>query len=327
MSKTISIVVPVYNEAKNLPRLYAELKKHTQDLPYKFEYIFVDDGSKDDSAMVIRGFLKKDKRIRFVELSRNFGKEVATSAGLHRAKGDAAMMIDADMQMPPSLISQFIEKWENGSEIVVGVFSGRSMSWLRRTGAGLYYRIMGQIAQTKIKPNATDFRLLDRKVVSVFRQLSEHDRMTRGLIDWLGFRRSYIYFKQQPREQGDPTYSMNKLVGLALNSFTAYSMVPLKLAGILGIILLIFSAPLGVFLFAQYVMNDPMHWGIDGTTMLAMLTLFLIGVVLTCLGLISLYIAHIHAEVKNRPLYVVRHDIHGEMSLDAVEEHLNGEMA
>lgn len=322
MSKTISIVVPVYNEAKNLPRLYEELKKHTQDLPYKFEYIFVDDGSEDDSAMVVRGFLKDDKRIRFVELSRNFGKEIATSAGLHRATGHAAMMIDADMQMPPSLIGEFIAKWEEGSEIVVGVFSGRSMSWLRRTGARFYYSIMGQISQTTIKPNATDFRLIDRKVVRVFRQLSERDRMTRGLIDWLGFRRSYIYFEQAPRENGAPTYSFNKLVSLALNSFTSYSMLPLKLAGILGIFLLVVSVPMGIFLFAQYVMNDPMHWGIDGTTMLAMLTLFLIGVVLSCLGLISLYIAHIHAEVKNRPLYVVRHDIDGEQDLDLEERQL-----
>lgn len=325
MTKTISIVVPVYNEAKNLPRLYKELKKHTSGLPYTFEYIFVDDGSKDDSAMVIRGMLKKDKRIRFVELSRNFGKEIATSAGLHRAKGDAAMMIDADMQMPPSLISKFIDKWEGGSEIVVGVFSGRSMSWFRRTGANLYYRIMGRIAHTKIKPNSTDFRLLDRKVVRVFRQLSERDRMTRGLIDWLGFRRSYIYFKQLPREHGDPTYSINKLFALAINSFTSYSMLPLKMAGILGIILLVVSMPLGIFLFAQYVMNDPLHWGVDGTTMLAVLTLFLVGVVLACLGLISLYIAHIHAEVKNRPLYVVRHDIKNEHDIE--EETLEGETA
>lgn len=312
MSKTISIVVPVYNEAKNLPRLYKELKKHTKPLPYNFEYIFVDDGSQDDSARVIRSFLEQDKRIRFVELSRNFGKEVATSAGLHRARGDAALMIDADMQMPPKLIGNFIHKWEEGSEIVVGVFSSRSMSWFRRTGAKFYYKIMGKIAHTKIKPNATDFRLLDRKVVRVFRQLSEHDRMTRGLIDWLGFRRSYIYFKQRPRVNGDPTYSMGKLFGLAINSFTSYSMVPLKLAGTLGIVLLVLSMPLGIFLAIQYVMNDPMRWGIDGTTMLAMLTLFLVGVVLVCLGLISLYIAHIHAEVKNRPLYVIRHDIDGE---------------
>lgn len=325
MSKTISIVVPVYNEAKNLPRLYRELKKHTNPLPYNFEYIFVDDGSQDESAMVIRKFLKKDKSIRFVELSRNFGKEVATSAGLHRAKGDAALMIDADMQMPPSLIAKFIAKWEEGSEIVVGVFSGRSMSWFRRTGAKLYYKIMGRIAHTKIKPNATDFRLLDRKVVRVFRQLSEHDRMTRGLIDWLGFRRSYIYFKQLPRENGDPTYSVGKLFALALNSFTSYSLVPLKLAGVLGVVLLVLSMPLGIFLFVQYILNDPMHWGIDGTTMLAMLTLFLVGIVLTCLGLISLYIAHIHAEVKNRPLYVVRHDINGEGDLE--EKKLKGETA
>lgn len=312
MSKTISIVVPVYNESKNLPLLYDALKQHIAELPYKFELIFVDDGSKDASADVVRGLLRRDSRIRFVELSRNFGKEAATSAGLHRAKGDAALMIDADMQMPPSLIGQFVKQWEDGAEIVVGVFSGRNMSWLRRTGAKIFYKIMGRIAHTKIKPHATDYRLLDRKVIDVFAELSEQNRITRGLIDWLGFRRSYIYFKQLPREHGAPSYSMKKLFDLAINSFITYSMFPLKFAGFLGVAILFISMPLGIFLFTErYIMNDPWNWGINGTTMLAVLILFLIGVVLACLGLMSLYIGHIHSEVKGRPLYVVRNDLKG----------------
>lgn len=319
-AKTISIVVPVYNEAKNVPLLYEEVKKHTADLDYKFEMIFVDDGSADNSAAVIKELQAKDKNVRFVELARNFGKEAATSAGLHRANGDAALMIDADMQMPPSLIGKFVKQWEEGSDIVIGVFSHRSMSFIRRTGARIFYRIMGKIAHTKIKPHATDYRLLDRKVVDVFKKLTEQNRITRGLIDWMGFKRNYIYFNQLPREHGAPTYSMKKLVDLAVNSFITYSLFPLKFAGFLGIVILIVSIPGGLFLFVErYVLNDPFNWGINGTTMLAALTLFLVGVILACLGLISLYIGHIHAEVKNRPLYVVRNDYRGKSDDDEEE--------
>lgn len=305
--KTVSIVIPVYNESKNLPELYKSIKRHTSELPYAFEYIFVDDGSADDSADIIREFLQKDRQVRLVELARNFGKEAATSAGLHRAEGDAALMIDADMQMPPSLIGKFIKRWESGSEVVIGVFSSRNMSFLRRTGAKIFYKIMGKVAQTKIKPHATDYRLLDRKVVNKFKLLPEHNRMTRGLIDWLGFHRSYIYFKQRPRQHGDPTYSFSKLVDLALNSFISHSLFPLKFAGLLGVFILAVSIPGSLFLFAErWIFNDPFGWGINGTTMLAMMLLFLVGIILICLGSISLYIGHIHSEAQGRPLYVVR---------------------
>lgn len=311
--KLISIVIPVYNEEQNLPALYNAIKKHIGELSYRFELIFVDDGSSDNSVQVIKGFLTNDTSVRLVELARNFGKEAATSAGLHRVNGDAALMIDADMQMPPSLIGEFIERWEEGYEVVVGVFAKRSMSFLRKTGAKYFYRIMNKVSQTNIKPNATDYRLLDRKVVKQFCKMPEHNRMTRGLIDWLGFKRSYIYFKQRPRQHGDPTYSFAKLINLALNSFIAHSLFPLKFAGALGVVILSLSIPGSIFLFIErWVLNDPLKWGINGTTMLAMMTLFLIGVVLICLGSVSLYIGHIHSEAQRRPLYVVRNDLFGE---------------
>ena len=137
--------------------------------------------------------------------------------------------------------------------------------------------------------------------------MTERNRITRGLIDWIGYQRDYIYFKQQPRKHGEPTYSFKKLIELAINSFTSFSLLPLKIAGYLGVVILVLSVPLGIFLYVErYVLHDPFNWGINGTTMLAMMTLFLVGVVLACLGLISLYIAHIHAEVVNRPLYIVR---------------------
>lgn len=303
----ISIIVPVYNEAESLPMLYKELSQHSRSLPYRFEMLFIDDGSHDGSAKVLRTFANKDHRVRLIRFSRNFGKEAAVTAGLHAARGNAALIMDADMQMPPSLMNQFIKKWEAGAEVVVGVFKSRNLSVVKRWGAKLFYRIMKHISHTKITPNATDYRLLDRKVVNVFNQFTERNRITRGLIDWIGFDREYIYFEQAPRKFGAPSYTFRKLFNLALNSFTAYSLLPLRLAGYLGILILTISVPGGMFLYLErYMFNDYLHLGTNGTTMLAIMIVFLVGVVLTCLGMISMYIAHIHAEVTNRPLYVVR---------------------
>ncbi|HVU59687.1 MAG TPA: glycosyltransferase family 2 protein [Candidatus Saccharimonadales bacterium] len=307
MTPFISVVVPFYNEAANLPLLYHELDRHTRRLPYRFELLFVDDGSSDDSAVIVRKQAHADRRVRLIRLARNFGKEAAMTAGLHAARGDAAIIIDADLQMPPRLIGQFIQRWRQGAEVVVGVFKRRNMSRLHRWGSHLFYRIMHVIGYTEITPHATDYRLLDREVVDAFGRLTERSRITRGLIDWLGFRRAYVYFEQQPRHAGRPTYNFKKLFGLAINTFTSFSMVPLTLAGYLGLAILLFSLPLGGFLAVErYGLSDPLHWGINGTTMLAVLILCLVGLVLACLGLMSLYIAHIHEEVTNRPLYVIR---------------------
>jgi polyisoprenyl-phosphate glycosyltransferase len=303
----ISVVVPVYNEARNLTPLHKELNKTLQTLPYDFELIFVDDGSTDSSAMVLRGLESEGRNIQTLQFARNFGKEAAVSAGLHHAKGDAAIVIDADMQMPPSLMREFIRRWEQGAEIVVGVFAARSMQWTRRLGAKIFYRIMQTIGHTKITPHATDYRLLDRQVIDTFNQLPEHNRITRGMIDWLGYECSYVHFKQAARLYGKPNYSFSSLIRLAINGFTAYSLVPLKMAGYLGVIILALSIPATIFLYVmRFVLGNPLHWTINSTTFLAMLILFLIGIVLACLGLMSLYIANIYAEVINRPLYVVR---------------------
>jgi len=310
VEKLLSIVVPVYNEAPNLRPFYAELAAHIKTQKYAFEFIFVDDGSRDESVAILCQLADADKRVRITQLARNFGKEAAVSAGLHAAKGDAAIVMDSDLQMPPSLISEFIRKWEGGAEVVVGVFSARNMSRLRATGAKVFYRIMRTIAHTKITPHATDFRLLDRQVVDVFNELPERNRITRGLIDWMGFERAYVYFDQAPRLHGEPTYDFRSLIRLAVNSFTSYSLVPLKLAGYLGVVILMLSVPIGGVLFAdKFLLGDPFNWAPSGTIFLAVMLLFLVGVVLACLGLMSLYIAHIHSEVIDRPLYIARRTI------------------
>ncbi len=300
----------MYNEAPNLPPLYSELKLCIARLKkYRFEIIFVDDGSKDDSAAVARRLAKRDRRLRVLELSRNFGKEPAMTAGLRAAKGDAAVIIDADMQMPPRLIGKFVKKWEEGSEVVIGVFGNRNTSRLHAVGSHWFYRIMQQISTTEVIPHETDYRLIDRKVINEYNRLTERNRIARGLIDWLGFKRSTISFEQEPRLNGRPAYTYRKLVGLAVNSFTAESLVPLKLAGYLGTTILLLAIPTGGVMTINRLVY---HWPIRGTAFLAILIVALVGVVLACLGLMALYIARIHAEASNRPLYVVRDDYRAE---------------
>ena len=311
MQKLISIVVPLHNESPNIPLLYKELDKHTKDLPYQFEFVFVDDGSTDDSQERLTELSGEDERVRVIEFARNFGKEAAVSAGLDVVWGDAAIILDADLQHPPELIPEFIAAWEKGHEVVVGIRRyNQNEGLMKRTTSDWFYRLFHMVAHTQITPHATDFRLLDKKVIRVFRQLTERDRITRGLIDWMGFRRHYIHFTAPERIAGVATYSWRKLVALAVNSFTGYSLFPLKLAGYLGLLILLTATPDGLFMYVErFILRDPWNLQITGTAFLAMLVLILIGVVLGCLGLMSLYIAHIHSEVTNQPLYVVRRQL------------------
>jgi polyisoprenyl-phosphate glycosyltransferase len=304
----ISIIVPLHNESPNIRPLYEEILDAVSNLPFRFELIMVDDGSRDDSAEVAREMSRSDSRIRLLEFARNFGKEAAVSAGLHNCRGEAAIIMDADLQHPPALIPAFISKWQQGSEVVVGVRSyDKRETWFKRFTSALYYKIMERISHTKITPHATDFRLLDRVVIEAFNRMPERNRMTRGLIDWLGFRRGYVKFKTRLRQHGEASYGFSKLCTLAINSFTAYSLLPLRLAGYLGLLILAISAPLGIFIIIEkYIMHDPLGLQFSGPATLAVIILFLVGVVLACMGLVAMYIAHIHAEVLGRPLYVVR---------------------
>ena len=309
MPKVISIVIPLLNEEKNIPLIHAELERVFAPLKdkYNHEIVFVNDGSLDGSQREIEA-LAKSAHVKFIEFSKNFGKEIATSAGIHAATGDAVMMLDADMQHPVDLIPEFLEKWEAGADIVVGIRQKNAKEGVvKKFGSKLFYRMTKAISETEITPNATDFRLLDRKVMDEFNRFTEHGRITRGLIDWLGFSREYIYFDANERKFGVAAYSPIRLVRLAFSAFISHSLFPLKLAGYIGAIIMLISFPLGVFIFFErFVFNDPFHFHFTSPAILAVLNLFLIGIVLSCLGLIALYIANIHVEVVDRPLYVVR---------------------
>ncbi len=312
--KLLSIVIPIHNEFANVPHLHEALSMATHDLPYDFEFILVDDGSRDDSVAAIRRIIKSDKRIRLIELSRNFGKEPAVTAGMQASRGAAVVVMDADLQHPPALLGEFIKKWEEGGEVVVGVRQyDEKESWFKKFASGWFYRIMQRIAHTQITPHATDYRLMDRCVVDEFNRLTEHNRINRGLIDWLGFHREYVHFVAPVRLHGEASYTFSKLVALAINSFTAYSMMPLRFAGYMGVTILLFSAPAIVFILVEkYLLHDPWNMHFTGPAILAVILLFMVGVILACLGLVALYIAHIHAEVVDRPLYILRREHNAE---------------
>ncbi len=306
----ISIIIPAHNEEKNIPlvcgRIFETWKK--LELKYNCEIIFVNDGSADKSAAVLEKLSQENNRIKYLEFSRNFGKELAISAGIFYAKGEAMLIIDADLQHPPELIPQFVEKWEKGAEIVIGIrHKNKGEGLIKKFGSKLFYKIMNSIGETKILPQETDYRLLDKKVAAEFNRFTERNRIARGLIDWLGFKKDYIYFDAGERINGQAQYDNSKLFRLALASFVSQSLFPLKFAGYLGVFITFFAGLLGLFIFVErYILNDPWSINFSGPAILAVIILFLIGIVLSCLGLIALYIASIHAEVINRPMFVIR---------------------
>lgn len=273
---------------------------------YRWEIIFVDDGSVDKSSQVLEELSVQDENCRVIELSRNFGKEVALSAGVANASGDAVICLDADLQHPPERIPDMVLEWENGAEVVEMVRGpSKHEPWLRRIGSNLFYFMLRLISSTDILSKTTDFRLMDRKVVDAFCEVEERQRMFRGIIDWLGFRKTSLTFQPEHRKFGISVYSYTKLLNLAINSFISYSSIPLKLIGILG--LLITGAGLSGFLWmivTTIVARE--YWNYTPLAFVVVINLIMTGVILTALGLMSLYISKIYSEVQNRPLYTVR---------------------
>jgi dolichol-phosphate mannosyltransferase len=303
----ISVIVPAFNEEKNLPLLYEAIEKTFKTLPYTFEIVIINDASTDGTLDVCHQLKKKyGDHVRVIDFSRNFGKEAATTAGYHEALGIAVVAIDADLQHPPILIKELIIHWQAGAEVVIGVRNNNaSDSLIKKMGSKLYYKMINSIGETPIVPNATDFRLIDRSVVEAFKKLTEHNRMTRGLIDWLGFRRDYVYFTAPERLHGEAAYSFWKLVKLASESFIAHSLFPLRLAGYVGIVIMMLSGTLGlVMIIDKYLL--PQGFNFSGPAILANVILFLVGLVLIMIGLLSFYIGHIYHETQGRPLYVIR---------------------
>lgn len=308
--KLLSIIIPLYNEEANIDPFLSEFRQIEHVLKdYDLEFIFVNDGSRDKSRAHIRRNQKIDPRIRYIEFSRNFGKEAATTAGLRAARGDAALIIDADLQHPIALIPNFVAKWEKGREVVIGVRRrSKSEGLIRKIGSYLFYKIINIISETRVVPQATDFRLLDRKVINAFNGLTEHGRVTRGLIDWLGFRRELIMFDANERVRGVATYRISSLIRLAISGLITSSTLPLRLAGYLGFFITFAAGILGII---EFVDRFIFPWGFNfsGPAILATIILFLVGIILMSLGLLAFYIEHIFRDTQARPMYVVREEI------------------
>jgi len=310
VTRKISIVIPVYNEFDNIEKLFLRLKSVVATISqYRWEYIFVNDGSKDNSYTLISNLVSSNNDIKFLDLSRNFGKEIALTAGVHEAAtSDAVICIDADLQHPPELIPLLLAEWECGAEMVVTIRTEiEAQPLLRRLGSLVYYKIMKLISGLDMQAKTTDFRLYDKKVISAFLRATERERMFRAIMDWLGFRRSYVEFKAPPREGGAANYSYAKLWSLALNSITSFSLWPLKLAGYLGVIISTISGFLFLWMVVNYLILRV--WVYTPLAIVVVTNTFLIGIVLICIGLVALYVGIIHTEVINRPLYIVREKI------------------
>ena len=307
-AKLLSIIVPIHNEAEGIKSFVNDsLLPVAEKLSYNYELILVNDGSTDDTLKIIQSLASKNPKIKILSLSRNFGKEPALSAGLMYAKGDAAITIDADGQQPPKLIPDFIKKWENGAEIVTGVRDHYTKHGLiPKLGSKLFYKLLHLMGNRSTVPGSTDFRLVDRVVINEFNKLSEHNRITRGLIDWLGFKQEYISYIYGVRTAGKPSYSFKKLFHLAIDSFVSMSTTPLVIFGYIGVFITIASFILGLFcIINQYILGDPLQLYWNGAVQLAIFITFLIGLLMISQAITALYISHIHAETQGRPLYIV----------------------
>ena len=307
--KVISVVVPVYNEEKGIKtflekRLFPVIQKSSK---YKYEVLLVDDGSSDHTLNIIQKYSKKDKNIKIIALVRNFGKEVALSAGLRYAKGDAVLTIDSDGQQPPEKIPEFIKAWEKGAEIVVGVRDHYTKhGFIPKLGSKLFYRLLRMMGNKSSVPGSTDFRLMDRVVINEFNELTEHNRITRGLVDWFGYEKRNIYYTYGKRIAGRPSYKFKKLFNLAIDSFISMSTTPLVIFGYIGMFITFSSFVLGAFcIINQYLLGDPLHLYWNGAVQMAIFITFLVGLGLISQALTALYISHIHAETQNRPLYII----------------------
>ena len=296
----------MFNEEAGILRfLDKELLGALEVLPYATEVILVDDGSEDRTVeKVATAELRKKFPVRLVAFSRNFGKEVALSAGLREATGEAVIMIDADGQHPVSAIPEMIRKWEEGAEIVTAI--RKTNRTKHKLGSKIFYKLMKIFGNGRIREGEMDFRLLDRVIVEEFNEFTERNRVARGLIDWLGFRQEYVKVEIKGRESGKPSQSFRKLLTLAGDSFVSLSRTPLVIFGYLGLLITFVSGVLGLFILVeQYILGDPLGLDWAGAVAVSIFVAFLVGIVLISQAITALYISQIHAETKNRPLYVV----------------------
>ena len=302
--KLISILIPAYNEEAVLGKLYTRLSALADTQKgYNFEFLFVNDGSKDKTLEVIKDFAEKDTRVSYVNLSRNFGKEIGMIAGLDHVQGDATVIIDADLQDPPELIPQMIELWEEGYDDVYAKRKSREgETWFKKATSRLYYKTLQNLTHIPIQKDTGDFRLLDRRVVEALKQFRESQRNTKAMFSWVGFHKKEILYDRDPRAAGETKWNYLKLVELAIDGITSFTTAPLRISTYAGLAVSVFT-----FLYLVYLVIRTVFFGTDlaGYPSMMAVILFLGGVQLLSLGVIGEYIGRIFNESKQRPLYLI----------------------
>ena len=310
MKKRITIVIPVHNERKSIKPLSNKLVEIAKkESKYLFNYIFVDDGSDIENINLIKQFCHKNKSFHLLVLSRNFGKEFALTAGInHAPECDALITMDADLQHPPELIHKLIRLWEKGSKVVVCKrIDNEDNSFLRNLCSKIFYKVSNLISSVKVSPNTTDYRLLDKLVISYFKKFNETPMMYKRIIDWIGFKESIVEFTAPKRLNDRSSFTYVSLINLAVNALTTYSIKPLKIISITGLIMTFVSFLIFLWmLFYNFYISNLMF-----TTLafFVVLNTFLMGIVLIALGLVGIYIGNIYSQVLNRPLYIVEEKI------------------
>ena len=298
-----SLVIPVYNEEANLQELNSEIKQVMSKLNESYEVIYINDGSRDRSLLVLRDLVKKDKNIKFLSFSRNFGHQAALTAGLDHAKGQAIISMDSDLQDPPQLLPEMIKKWKQGYEIVYARRKRRHDSFFKKYTALAYYRLLNKFSEVKIPRNVGDFRLIDRKVLDELKGMREKARYLRGMVAWLGFRFTFVDFDRPERKNGKTNYTLTKMARLAMNGILNFSLLPLKLGLFMGLASIFVGIIFLIYMIIDILLNSTIYqlykW-------LAVILLIFAGIQFMFLWIIGEYIGRIHNETKDRPLYVIR---------------------
>lgn len=305
--KKISFVVPVFNEEENIHEFHRRLTQVMAPLPYDYEILFIDDGSKDRTSQLIRELAEKDPHVQGYVFARNFGHQLALTCGLDQSTGDAVISMDGDLQHPPEMVPALLKKWEEGYEIVQTVRKAtEDATWFKNITSRLYYKLINSMSEVRVTPGGSDFRLMDRKAVDALNRFRERARFIRGMVNNLGFRYTTLEFVAPPRFAGHSKFNLRKMLRFALDGITAFSRVPLRLALYVGCIAGLGSILLiGHVIYVKYVVQD----AVPGWTTLAAAEFFLGGVELIGIGIVGEYVGRIFDEVKQRPLYIIREHI------------------
>lgn len=304
IDKKISVVAPAYNESENVDVFYETLKDVLESITADWEIICVNDGSRDDTLAKLIALHQKDPRVKVIDLSRNFGKEIALTAGLDHAGGDAVVPIDFDLQDPPELIRKMVELWQEGYDVVYATRIKREgETFLKKVTASLFYRFIRKITHIDIPEDTGDFRLIDKRVIAELRRLRETHRFMKGLFSWVGFRQISLPYERRPRNAGETSFNYLKLWNFAIEGITSFSIVPLQLATYSGAVVSLFA-----FLYAVIIVIKTIVFGEDvqGYPSMMVTILFLGGVQLITIGFIGEYVGRIYNEVKQRPLYLIQ---------------------